>query len=605
MATSVREQDSAAQGPHHRPAHVTKSKPRSRSGAGRWIFAVLALAGLGGLAAGAARFTMGDAGAEAASRIQSYKVGRGDLVVTVVEDGNMESASNTDVKCEVAGGSTILSIVKDGTQVRAGDEIVKLDSSLLEEQVNTQRIVFERAVAARVQAENDFSAAKIAVQEYVEGTFIKEVQAADSQITIAMENLRSSQNLLGHTREMARKNYVTPLQLEAQEFAVKRAQLDLDTANTTKTVLEKFTRAKILEGLESVRDAAEARMRSETAAFDLEEGKLKRLQAQLANCVIKAPADGMVVYGNDASRSMRGGSSGGAMEVEEGAVVREGQTLIKLPDLTKMQVKVLVHETKVDSLRPGMRARVRMLGRDLQGTVTTIANQPEASSFFSPNVKQYPTMVRIDGEQKDLKPGQTAEVEVLVAHLKSVISVPVVAVVEQGGKFYCWVRKGPSNEKRPVVLGMSNSSHLEIKDGLVEGDEVVLNPRAVVPEARAQVTASGDVDVNAAFGSAPPGLEFAPGAGGPSGEGKKAGKKGGKGKMDLTQMDRNGDGKVSKDEAPEQMQAMFAEIDANHDGFMSQAEATAFFRARQSGGGGGPGGPGAPDGGQPADGAAP
>jgi hypothetical protein len=154
---------------------------------------------------------------------------------------------------------------------------------------------------------------------------------------------------------------------------------------------------------------------------------------------------------------------------------------------------------------------------------------------------------------------------------------------------------------------MSNSTHLEIKDGLVEGDQVVLNPRAVIPEARVQVTASGDVDVNAAYGSAPPGMEIAPGAGGPGGDaGKKGGKKG-KGKMDLTQMDKNGDGKISRDEAPERMQASFGEVDADGDGAMTQAEMSAYFRARQAagGGGGGPGGPGVPDAGPPAEGAAP
>ena len=51
-----------------------------------------------------------------------------------------------------------------------------------------------------------------------------------------------------------------------------------------------------------------------------------------------------------------------------------------------MQVKVLVHETKVESLRRGMRARVKIQGDEYQGTVVTIANQPEPSSFFSSNV---------------------------------------------------------------------------------------------------------------------------------------------------------------------------------------------------------------------------
>lgn len=51
----------------------------------------------------------------------------------------------------------------------------------------------------RDQAKNDLEAAKISLREYVEGTFVKDKQAVDSQITIAEEGLCSSQNMLLYT----------------------------------------------------------------------------------------------------------------------------------------------------------------------------------------------------------------------------------------------------------------------------------------------------------------------------------------------------------------------------------------------------------------------
>src|SRR5262245_56821655 len=51
----------------------------------------------------------------------TYPVSRGKLVLTIMEDGNLESASNVDVKCEVAGGATILWIVEDGKEVQEGE----------------------------------------------------------------------------------------------------------------------------------------------------------------------------------------------------------------------------------------------------------------------------------------------------------------------------------------------------------------------------------------------------------------------------------------------------------------------------------------------------
>ncbi len=55
--------------------------------------------------------------------------------------------------------------------------------------------------------------------------------------------------------------------------------------------------------------------------------------------------------------------------------MRERQTMLRLPDLYQMQVKTTVHESKVDSLKRGMLARIRIQDRDYQGTVTSVATQ--------------------------------------------------------------------------------------------------------------------------------------------------------------------------------------------------------------------------------------
>jgi HlyD family secretion protein len=61
----------------------------------------------------------------------THRVAKGDMVITVTEDGNLESASNIDIKCQVAGGSSILWIVDDGQVVKKGDKLVELDTAQL------------------------------------------------------------------------------------------------------------------------------------------------------------------------------------------------------------------------------------------------------------------------------------------------------------------------------------------------------------------------------------------------------------------------------------------------------------------------------------------
>ena len=554
--------------------------------------------------------------------VLTYTVSPERLLVTVTEDGNVESASNVEVKCLVAGGSTILWIVPDGETVEAGTEIVRLDTANIEDQLNNQRITYEKALATRIQSEEDFEAATIAVKEYEEGTFLEELQKVEADIRIAMENLTSSKNVFEHTKKMARKGFVTKLQREADKFAVERAGLDLAAANTRKKVLEQFTKAKTLKDLVAKREASAARMRADEAALSLEKARRDRLASQLGNCVIKAPQSGMVVYANNAGRSRYGGNQ--TPQVEEGAMVREGQALIRLPDLKNMQVKVTVHESKVDQLRRGMPARIVIQDQEHTGRVVHVANQPESTSWFSANVKEYATTVAIAGNTTGLKPGMTAEVEILVADRKDVPVVPVSAVVEQRGKFFCWVQTQNGRERRPLKLGLTNDKLIEVVDGVVPGDEVLRNPRAVEKEAREDVpledrqrdrSAFGDGETSdggdsttddsnrpeGGAGRSPDGRRDGAGnqesrrgdeqepRGGPLGEGRRGGgRRGGgrRGGFDLMQYDTDSDGKVSKEEAPERMRGFFDRIDGNGDGFIDKAEIDA-MRARFQGGRGG------------------
>ncbi|MHB8867085.1 MAG: efflux RND transporter periplasmic adaptor subunit, partial [Pirellulaceae bacterium] len=298
--------------------------------------------------------------------------------------------------------------------------------------------------------------------------------------------------------------------------------------------------------------------------------------------------------------------------------VRERQTMLRLPDLAQMQVKVNVHESKVEKLSHAwkmamdaghaLRTRIRIQNLELQGALTNIANQPEPSGWWAGNIKEYATIISIDGKPQGLRPGMTAECEILVEHLQDVLMIPVAAVVEQRGGYFAWTKMPTGLERRTLLLGETNDQFVEVKDGLVEGEEVILNPRAVVAEARAVKEAMEEVNVAEKFGKErqqPPDAKKFPNGGGES-KGKKLGGPAGSGggdpgagggprpSMNLKQLDKNGDGKLTKDELPEPAQAFFSTMDANGDGEVDSAE-MAKIRSRMSGAGG-PGGPESPGG---------
>ena len=97
----------------------------------------------------------------------------------------------------------------------------------------------------------------------------------------------------------------------------------------------------------------------------------------------------------------------------------------------------------------------------------------------------------------------TASCEIVLEKLNDVLMVPVAAVVDQQGEYVCWVVTENGFERRPLVVGITGTSAdattstvgagdmVEAKDGVSEGELVVLNPRAMVPQAREVLESAG------------------------------------------------------------------------------------------------------------------
>ena len=175
------------------------SPPRCKRLLPRWAVVTLATAAILGLGLAAVSSSGLLAQGSGGRRALTEKVRRADLVVSVAEDGNLESSHNVDVKCEIRGGSTILWIIRDGTEVKTGDELVRLDSSFIEDALTAQKITYEKAKAAEIDSRKAFDAAEIAVREYTEGTYLQTRQQLKATATVAKENRERPQEPLDHT----------------------------------------------------------------------------------------------------------------------------------------------------------------------------------------------------------------------------------------------------------------------------------------------------------------------------------------------------------------------------------------------------------------------
>ena len=80
-------------------------------------------------------------------------------------------------------------------------------------------------------------------------------------------------------------------------------------------------------------------------------------EGDLANCIVKAERSGLVIHPTAEPWKY-------TPEIEVGATVYMGQTLLLMPDLSQMQVKVGIPEAIVHRIQPGLDARIRLRERD-------------------------------------------------------------------------------------------------------------------------------------------------------------------------------------------------------------------------------------------------
>jgi HlyD family secretion protein len=537
----------------------------------------------------------------AEKKVLIAKVVKGQFQHNVVERGEVMSSSNVEIRCGVkarnTAGTALLEVVPEGTIVSEGDVIARLDATALEQETVQQRIACNTKEAAMIDAQNTYEAAEIAKKEYVEGTFFQEEQTIKSEILIAEENLRRAQEYIKYSERLAARGYVTSQQMEGDRFAVEKAQTELETAKTKLRVLRNYTKLKTLKQLESDIKSAEALWKSEQSSYDLELSKLKDLEAQVKLCVIKAPQSGIVIHANQ--RSMRGDSE---FIVEPGALVRENQVLFRFPDASDMHVQAKINEARVTLVREGMTASIRLdaFGDErFNGKVTKVNEYPEPGGWFSSQIKEYATQIKILDPPPKIRTGLTAEVTIHVESIDDVNMMPMQAVLEKDGKFYCIVRENEKWDPRKITVKASNEKFVTYEGDVPEGSEVALNPRELLdrvkfpelPPTVAPDSGFGSPDEMAQDQNK---LSAANAPEAPSPKGRSVGNSSPEGgasfdpaaiaTMIFDRLDKNKDGNISQDEIPADQAARMAGNDTNSDGNISRDELMNAIRSRSAAG---------------------
>lgn len=517
-----------------------------------------------------------------------HKIRREPLALTVVERGALESADNRDVTCRVRAGTkasnlTIKWVVDDGTLVKQGQLLIEIDDSALQDQLKAQKITLDTARANRTQTEENYKIvvsqcdsdiasarvgvdlAKIDLKKYEEGDYLASKKDIDGKIKLAESDCELQRERVAYTERMVKLKYLSPAQLQAEKSKKQGYDVQLEKAKEELRVLQDFMKNRTVKDLtnklEEAKRAldrqitqaraktiqAESERMTKTSIYEQEEDKFLDIEEQINNCRLHSPQDGLVVY--YVSEQSRFGSGSSQSIVAVGEPVKEGQKLMRIPDLRHMLVNTKVHEAMIsrvhgeqwkqtgfsDVLRatlmfdsnplsrlvaqhtvPDMKERLHdfdykkiengqtasvridaVPDRILPGHVKSVATVASQQDWMSADVKVYQTLVAIDESLDGLKPGMSAEVTIQVdGAAEEVLALPLQAIVggaELGSKRKCWIRTPNGPQEREITVGLWNEKMAEIRGGLEEGDEVVVNPKVLLGE-RVRVRTGSDAE---------------------------------------------------------------------------------------------------------------
>ena len=159
------------------------------------------------------------------------------------------------------------------------------------------------------------------------------------------------------------------------------------------------------------------------------------------------------------------------------------QRIFTLPDMTKMQVKLNIHESLIKKIKVGQKAEIRIESFPsivFVGTVTSVSQLADSTRpWMTGGVKQYPTVVKLDDlKGQDVKPGMTAEAKVHGRRARQRAGRARAGHRRAQGRVLRVRREDrAASSFSKVKIGENNETHVQILEGSTEGDRVALDAR--------------------------------------------------------------------------------------------------------------------------------
>ncbi len=431
--------------------------------------------------------------------------------ITTAASGELEAKNQIEIRSSLETPATIAEVVAEGTRVKAGDLLVRLNVDQIKQLLDQAKVEIENIKAGVEAAQHAYeiqvidneqklrqAALKVELAgldrlQWLEGEAKSKRQANSLALSKSQLEVERLAEKLKQSSGLLEKGFLSKDEYDRDQVAYIEAQSAWITSKLQNEVFELYEFRKEEKKFESDVEEAEAaleqvklnnsiQMAAKTAdraakqrVYDLQDEKVKKHELSIANATIKAPSDGLVVYASSMSRNMWGGGGDGPIAI--GRQIMPNETIMILPDTSEMVATVRVPETLASRIKKGQSATIKVDaagGKSFQGQVDSIGVLAESGGWRDPNLKEYTVKISIDKSQAEgLKPSMRCESRIYLDRVNDKTAVPLQAIFSDGPVRFVHVREGVRYVRRPINLGRQSDTYAEIVGGLEVGEKVL------------------------------------------------------------------------------------------------------------------------------------
>jgi HlyD family secretion protein len=365
------------------------------------------------------------------------KVKKGDFISEVITSGEAQSTSlkkitgPDNLRKFKLNNLKIQDLVAEGTLVKEGDYVGRLDPSNVNEQIIDARLNLETAASKFTQQELDTTLS------------LKQERNSIKDLRFNMEETKL---------ELKQSIYEPPATIR---------KLEINLEKTARGLKEKLENYKIKKR------QADAKM----VEVGNQVSKIKKTLNDLLNLLksftIYSSGTGMITYVKswDGSKKKVGSS-----------ISPWDASIASLPDLTKMESKTYANEVDIRKIKKGLSVKVSFDAFpdiEINGIVTDVANVGEKKR--GSDIKVFQVLIKLNGANENIRPGMTTSNSILTFEKKDVLSIPLEGIFSKDSIIYVYKKTGYSITKKEIQIGDSNNDSAIISAGLIENDIIYLN----------------------------------------------------------------------------------------------------------------------------------